>query len=67
MSTVEPEPETYDDKICLVFRELCKRQGDGASPHEVTEEMSKRGWLSPMDTVIDIADLMKALRERGRL
>lgn len=57
---------TYDDKIVEVFGALASKN-DGASPAEVTDEMHKRGWLSPMDTVIDIADLMRDLRNRGRL
>ena len=29
--------------------------------------MHERGWLAAADTVIDIADLMKDLRDTGRL
>lgn len=57
---------TYNEKICQVFRDLCQRNG-GASPAEVTEEMVNRGWLSDLDTVIDIEKLMRGLRDRGLL
>jgi hypothetical protein len=57
---------TYDEKIIVCFRELCEKQG-GASPAEVTELMREKGWLSPFDIVLDIAVLMKRLREEGRL
>lgn len=56
----------YEDKIRTVFKELAEKN-DGASPTEVTDEMARRGWLSPLDTVIDIADLMKKLRDEGFL
>jgi hypothetical protein len=58
---------TYDDKIIECFRAVCVRTGEGASPDEVTQEMHDRKWLSPLDTVIDIADIMKRLRfKEGR-
>lgn len=57
---------TYDQKICQVFKDLCQKNG-GASPAEVAQEMQARGWLSNMDSVIDIADLMRSLRDRGLL
>lgn len=62
----EEAPKMYDEKIIKCFTELCKKNG-GASPSEVYLDMSSRGWLSSMDTVIDIADLMRELRDRGRL
>lgn len=65
-ATVDYVPATYEDKIFMVFSQLCDKQG-GASPAEVTAEMSNRGWLSELDTVIDIVDLMGAMRARGRL
>jgi hypothetical protein len=53
------EPKTYNDKIRVCYAAVDERGGGkGASPLEVTDEMHKRGWLSPMDTVIDVADLM---------
>jgi hypothetical protein len=61
------EPVLYSDRILACWNHLCSLQKDGASPAEVTNEMAKRGWLSPMDTVIDIADLMTDLRRQGRL
>lgn len=62
------EPKTYDDKIVACYQYLCSKQSDGASPAEVTAEMHRRGWISPMDTVIDIEKLMRRLRhEEGRL
>ncbi len=56
----------YEDKIRTVFKELAEKN-DGASPAEVTDEMANRGWLSPLDTVIDIADQMRELRDAGFL
>lgn len=60
-------PETYDDRVCAVFRIVCAEQGAGASPAEVAAELKKRGWLSELDSVIDVADIMRELRDRGRL
>lgn len=57
----------YEQKILSAFQDLCKANGDGASPHEVTQEMHRRGHLAEMDTVIDIEDQMKNLRSRGLL
>lgn len=59
-------PTPYEEKIIKTFRELCKKNG-GASPHEVTELLAQREQLSPLDTVIDVADLMKELRSKGEL
>lgn len=56
----------YDARIIQVFKDLCMKNG-GASPNEVTQEMHARGYLSDMDTVIDIADIMRSLRNRGLL
>lgn len=56
----------YEVQIVAVFKDLCAKNG-GASPHEVTQELHARGHLSAMDTVIDIADLMRELRDRGAL
>lgn len=62
------EPKTYDEKIIACYQHLCSKQADGASPDEVTKEMHERGWLSPMDTVIDIEKIMRRLRDQeGRL
>jgi len=55
---------TYDDKVLEAFEAVCKRnKGKGASAAEVTEEMRARKTLSKLDTVIDIADIMKRLLE----
>jgi len=48
------------------FEAVSKENGDqGASATEVTEYMRKHGTISPMDTVIDIADIMQTMGERG--
>lgn len=60
------EPKAYVDKIRVCFTHLCNQNG-GASPAEVTEEMRKRKWLSPLDTVIDIKDIMQDLRDQEAL
>ena len=69
---MQTEVKSYDEKIIDCFKAVCKRNEElegeaGASPSEVTNEMHKRGWLSDMDTVIDIEELMRGLRNRGRL
>lgn len=56
----------YESKIITAFRDLCKANG-GASPFEVMQELEKRSQLAELDSVIDIADLMKDLRGRGLL
>lgn len=66
-TTTSNEPKTYKDKIRVCFAHLCEKNGDGASPAEVTEEMRKRGWLTALDTVIDIKDIMGELRNEGAL
>lgn len=54
--------KSYDNKVLEAFKAACDRDPEGAaSPADVVEEMQKRGTLSPMDTVIDIADIMKRL------
>ena len=60
------QPTLYEQKIIDTFKELCEKNG-GASPAEVTHLMADRDQLSAVDTVIDIADQMKALRARGML
>jgi hypothetical protein len=59
----------YDKKIIKAFKDASKANGpgEGASPTDVTTLLAERGELSPLDTVIDIADLMKELRDLGRL
>jgi hypothetical protein len=61
----------YDEKIIRAFKDVAeenKKKGiDGASPDEVTKRMYERGELSKLDTVIDVAGIMKDLRARGLL
>lgn len=53
---------SYDQKVLEAFEAVCDRDLEGAaSPADVVKEMQARGMLSPMDTVIDIADIMKRL------
>jgi hypothetical protein len=61
------EAMSYEEKVVVCFRELCSENTEGTSPAEVTERMAEKGWLSEMDTVIDIADIMQRLRSEGRL
>lgn len=56
----------YEKAIVKAWSDLCELNG-GASPHEVCERLSKQGELAPMDTVIDVADQMRELRDRGYL
>lgn len=59
---------SYERKIMDAFEAVNKANGNkGASAAEVTEFMRNRGTLSELDTVIDIADCMKAMHERGYL
>ena len=63
---------SYDDKVLEAFEAVCERhkaepEGErGASPMEVLEEMQRRKTLSAMDTVLDIADIMKRLLKGPR-
>lgn len=53
----------YRDKVLACWRHCAENAKDkSASAAEVTDEMAKRGWLSELDTVIDIADIMKTIR-----
>jgi hypothetical protein len=58
---------TYGNKIVYCFNTLCDANGGAASPAEVAHLMKAKGWLSPLDTVIDIERLMKELRAQRRL
>jgi len=59
---------SYERKIMDAVEAINKaNDGKGASATEVTEFMRNRGTLSELDTVIDIADCMAAMRERGYL
>ncbi len=54
--------KSYDQKVMEAFDAACARDSEGsASPADVVKEMQVRGTLSPLDTVIDIADIMKRL------
>ena len=65
---LENEDEmSYEDKIVFCFKELCAEQNGGAAPFEVTRRMNIKGWISPMDSVIDIEKLMRKARSKGRL
>lgn len=56
---------SYDEKVLEAFQAVCARDPDGAaSPSDVVKEMQTRGTLSPLDTVIDIADIMRRLLGR---
>lgn len=57
---------TTESNILEVFRDLCKANG-AASPADVLVALYDRGQLSQLDTVIDIADKMKEMRNRGLL
>jgi hypothetical protein len=57
---------SYERKIMDAFEAISKANGgQGASAHEVTQYMTEHGTLSELDTVIDIADIMKTMSERG--
>lgn len=54
--------KSYDNKVLEAFKAVCDRDAEGAaSPSDVVKEMQARDTLSPLDTVIDIADIMKRL------
>lgn len=54
--------KSYDQKVLEAFEAVCDRDPENsASPADVIKEMQTRGTLSPTDTVIDIADIMKRL------
>ncbi len=59
-------PTPYEKRVIRAFNDLCDQNG-GASPVEVTELLVQRGQLSPMDTTLDIASIMRELRSRGFL
>jgi hypothetical protein len=55
-------PKSYDDKVREAFEAVCDRDPESAaSPSDVVAEMQRRETLSPLDTVIDIADIMRRL------
>ncbi len=56
----------YERKIMDAFEAVSKANGgQGASATEVTEHMRNSGTISELDTVIDIADRMQAMSDRG--
>ena len=56
----------YERKVMDAFEAVSKKNnGKGASAAEITEYMKNRGTLSELDSVIDIADVMKAMQVRG--
>lgn len=61
----------YEQNVVQAFKDACEANKDsdnpGASPSEVTNLLAEREQLSKLDTVIDIADIMKGLRNRGHL
>jgi hypothetical protein len=57
---------SYERKIMDAFEAISKANGGkGASAHEVTQYMSEHKTISELDTVIDIADCMQAMKDRG--
>lgn len=67
-----PNVSKYEGYIIQAFQDAVaankEKDGEaGASPHDVTQLMAERGQLTELDTVIDITDLMKGLRDRGLL
>ena len=58
---------TYEKKILEAWTAVHERTGDGASAAEVCAEMHERKTISPLDTVIDIADLLSSMAARGLL
>ncbi len=61
----------YESNIVQAFRDVCKSnkgtESPGASPAEVMNLIADREQISKLDTVIDIADIMRGLRNRGDL
>lgn len=59
----------YETKIQIaflnVFAENQAKGIEGASAHEVTQEMVRAGTIASLDSVIDIADQMKDMASRG--
>ena len=61
----------YETNIVRAFKDVCESnkgsESPGASPAEVMNLLADRGQISKLDTVIDIADIMRGLRNRGDL
>lgn len=57
---------SYERKIMNAWEAVTKANGGkGANAAEVTAHMHNSGTLSEVDTTIDIADQMRAMKERG--
>lgn len=61
----------YQKAILEAFFQVCEANKDkgleGASATEVCQQMHINESISPLDSVIDIADQMKEMAERGWL
>ena len=61
----------YQKAILEAFLQVCeenrKKNIEGASATEVCQQMHKNATISPLDSVIDIADQMKEMANRGWL
>lgn len=61
----------YQKAILEAFMQVCEENLNkgihGASATEVCQQMHKNQTISPLDSVIDIADQMKEMGERGWL
>lgn len=55
----QSQPQTLKEKIQHIVDTMNKAGGWNAV--EMTAELSKRGWMPEMDTVIDIADTMREM------
>jgi hypothetical protein len=59
----------YETKIQIAFLKVYAENHtkgiEGASAHEVTQEMVRAGTIASLDSVIDIADQMKEMVGRG--
>lgn len=61
----------YQKAILEAFLQVCDANKanniDGANATEVTQQMHRNESISPLDSVIDIADQMKEMASRGWL
>ena len=61
----------YESNIVQAFKDVCKTnkgsECPGASPAEVMNLIADRRQISRLDSIIDIADIMRELRNRGEL
>lgn len=57
---------TYEQKVLAAFRKVSKKNNEeGASAAEVYEQMVEDKTIAELDTVIDIADIMGELADKG--